>query len=211
MTTATQFRFRLHFHSKSSFQTVVVRSFDDRVRKTLASFTILLIFHDFHVFFAIFRVRCVPYLVTFCIKNHHLDCRMVAIHGWIINKWNFSLFYHTSLQQHNRVVWLIHRNGKWITTSNNAKIHQINLKFACRYSTNIYTPPVPVALTGTAVAKDESREFMAVFPDIVRDLTDAGRHSDIPDVTKWYAKVGYLKKVISNSSNLSSADFFRSY
>ncbi|XP_065213682.1 farnesyl pyrophosphate synthase-like [Planococcus citri] len=57
------------------------------------------------------------------------------------------------------------------------------------YSTNIYTPIAPVALTGTAVAKDESREFMAVFPDIVRDLTDAGRHLDIPDVTKWYAKV----------------------
>ena len=70
--------------------------------------------------------------------------------------------------------------------------------FFSRYSTHIYTPPVPVALTGTAVAKDESREFMAVFPDIVRDLTDAGRHLDIPDVTKWYAKVRYyyLEKLI---------------
>nr|CAH7744747.1 unnamed protein product [Callosobruchus chinensis] len=33
------------------------------------------------------------------------------------------------------------------------------------------------------------REFMAVFPDIVRDLTDAGRHTDIPEVTKRFAKV----------------------
>lgn len=61
--------------------------------------------------------------------------------------------------------------------------------FTFRYSTNVYIPPAPVALTRTAVAKDESRDFMAVFPDIVRDLTDAGRHLDIPDVTKWYAKV----------------------
>lgn len=30
---------------------------------------------------------------------------------------------------------------------------------------------------------------MAVFPDIVRDLTDAGRHIDIPEVTKRYVKV----------------------
>jgi len=61
--------------------------------------------------------------------------------------------------------------------------------FSCRCISNVYSPPLPPALAGTAVGKDESREFMAVFPDIVRDLTDAGRHSDIPDVTKWYAKV----------------------
>lgn len=30
---------------------------------------------------------------------------------------------------------------------------------------------------------------MAVFPDIVRDLTDAGRHTDIPEVTKRFVKV----------------------
>lgn len=30
---------------------------------------------------------------------------------------------------------------------------------------------------------------MAVFPDIVRDLTEVGKHTDIPEVTKWYTKV----------------------
>ncbi|CAB3360434.1 Hypothetical predicted protein [Cloeon dipterum] len=30
---------------------------------------------------------------------------------------------------------------------------------------------------------------MAVFPDLVRDLTEAGRHQDVPDATKWFAKV----------------------
>lgn len=49
-------------------------------------------------------------------------------------------------------------------------------------------PTVPLAAVNTAASKDESREFMAVFPDIVRDLTDAGRHLDIPDATKWFAK-----------------------
>ncbi|KAF2896874.1 hypothetical protein ILUMI_09302 [Ignelater luminosus] len=43
--------------------------------------------------------------------------------------------------------------------------------------------------TLSLVSKDESREFMSIFPDIVRDLTDAGRHTDIPEVTKRFAKV----------------------
>ena len=40
--------------------------------------------------------------------------------------------------------------------------------------------------------KDESRDFMSVFPDIVRDLTETGRHLDIPDATKWFAKVSIV-------------------
>lgn len=37
--------------------------------------------------------------------------------------------------------------------------------------------------------KDECRELMALWPNVVKDLTHAGRHSDIPDVTKWMEKV----------------------
>jgi len=33
---------------------------------------------------------------------------------------------------------------------------------------------------------------MSVFPDIVRDLTETGRHLDIPDATKWFAKVSIV-------------------
>lgn len=59
-----------------------------------------------------------------------------------------------------------------------------------RCFSSVYAPPVPVAIVRTAVGKGESREFMAVFPDIVRDLTEvAGKHTDIPDVMKWYTKV----------------------
>jgi len=53
----------------------------------------------------------------------------------------------------------------------------------------IRAPPVPPVITGTAASKDEARDFMAVFPDVVRDLTDTGRNLDVPDVTKWLAKV----------------------
>ncbi|XP_046662287.1 farnesyl pyrophosphate synthase-like isoform X2 [Homalodisca vitripennis] len=48
---------------------------------------------------------------------------------------------------------------------------------------------VTPAAIGKAVSKDERREFMAVFPDIVRDLTETHRQTEIPDVTKWYSKV----------------------
>lgn len=43
--------------------------------------------------------------------------------------------------------------------------------------------------TNWTSSKDESREMMALWPDIVRDLTEAGRHLEIPDATKWMAKV----------------------
>ncbi|XP_012060289.1 PREDICTED: farnesyl diphosphate synthase 2-like, partial [Atta cephalotes] len=38
-------------------------------------------------------------------------------------------------------------------------------------------------------SKDESREMMALWPDVVRDLTDSTKNFIIPDVTKWMAKV----------------------
>lgn len=46
-----------------------------------------------------------------------------------------------------------------------------------------------VAQTSWSTVRDESREMMALWPDIVRSLTDAGRHLDVPDATKRLAKV----------------------
>jgi hypothetical protein len=37
--------------------------------------------------------------------------------------------------------------------------------------------------------EDECRDFMSVFPDIVRDLTEIGIEFNIPDVSKWFEKV----------------------
>lgn len=48
---------------------------------------------------------------------------------------------------------------------------------------------MPLAARGLAVSKDQSREFMACFPDIVRDLTETGKHIDVPEASKWLAKV----------------------
>lgn len=36
--------------------------------------------------------------------------------------------------------------------------------------------------------KDEIRELMAVWPDVVRDITDSEAF-ELPDVSKWMAKV----------------------
>lgn len=36
--------------------------------------------------------------------------------------------------------------------------------------------------------KDETREMMAIWPDVVRDITDP-EVFDIPDISKWMAKV----------------------
>lgn len=54
------------------------------------------------------------------------------------------------------------------------------------------SPTVPLAISGTLATKDESRDFMSVFPDIVRDLTETGRDLDIADATKWFAKVSIV-------------------
>jgi len=40
-------------------------------------------------------------------------------------------------------------------------------------------------------SKDESREMMALWPDVVRDLTDSTKNFVIPDIAKWMAKVNY--------------------
>lgn len=46
---------------------------------------------------------------------------------------------------------------------------------------------VPLAARAT-VSKDESRDFMAVFPDLVRDLTELASKYDSKFAGKWYAK-----------------------
>lgn len=47
---------------------------------------------------------------------------------------------------------------------------------------------VPEAATQTAVTKSESREFMAVFPDLVRDLTEYSKKYDNTLAPKWFVR-----------------------
>ncbi|XP_072942410.1 farnesyl pyrophosphate synthase-like [Epargyreus clarus] len=58
-----------------------------------------------------------------------------------------------------------------------------------RFLSTLTPQQMPLATRGLAVSKDQSREFMACFPDIVRDLTETGKHIDVPDASKWLAKL----------------------
>lgn len=58
-----------------------------------------------------------------------------------------------------------------------------------RFLSTLTSQQMPLAARGLAVSKDQSREFMACFPDIVRDLTETGKHIDVPEASKWLAKV----------------------
>ena len=39
--------------------------------------------------------------------------------------------------------------------------------------------------------KEENREMMAIWPDVVRDIMEAARNLNIPDVANWMEKVKY--------------------
>ncbi|CAK1551477.1 unnamed protein product [Leptosia nina] len=58
-----------------------------------------------------------------------------------------------------------------------------------RYLSTLTSQQMPLAARGLAVSKDQSREFMACFPDIVRDLTETDKHLDVPEASKWLAKL----------------------
>ncbi|XP_023945259.2 uncharacterized protein LOC112051030 [Bicyclus anynana] len=58
-----------------------------------------------------------------------------------------------------------------------------------RFLSTLTSQQMPLAARGLAVSKDQSREFMACFPDIVRDLTETGKHIDVPEASKWLAKL----------------------
>ncbi|XP_066249215.1 farnesyl pyrophosphate synthase-like [Euwallacea similis] len=47
----------------------------------------------------------------------------------------------------------------------------------------------PKAQSTALASKEQSRDFMALFPDIVRELTEVGRNPELPDVMKRFAKV----------------------
>ncbi|VVC97967.1 unnamed protein product [Leptidea sinapis] len=58
-----------------------------------------------------------------------------------------------------------------------------------RYLSTLTHQEMPLAARGLAVSKDQSREFMACFPDIVRGLTESGKHVDVPEASKRLAKL----------------------
>jgi len=48
------------------------------------------------------------------------------------------------------------------------------------------------SITSTIWAsKEEYQQLMAIWPDIVRDITEATESLNIPDVAKWLEKVSH--------------------
>ncbi|GBP64247.1 Farnesyl pyrophosphate synthase [Eumeta japonica] len=65
----------------------------------------------------------------------------------------------------------------------------LKLKKYHRFLSTLNSQQLPLAARGLSVSKDQSREFMACFPDIVRDLTESRKHIDVPEASRWLAKV----------------------
>lgn len=68
----------------------------------------------------------------------------------------------------------------------NSKL-QLRLKKVSRTLSTLNNS-VPEAATQTAVTKSDAREFMAVFPDLVRDLTEYCKKYDHTLAPKWFVK-----------------------
>ncbi|KAH8253247.1 hypothetical protein KR032_004457 [Drosophila birchii] len=62
------------------------------------------------------------------------------------------------------------------------------LKKTSRTLSTLQNHSVPIAARVT-VSKDESRDFMAVFPDLVRDITTVTKAYNCNDAAKWFAQV----------------------
>lgn len=97
----------------------------------------------------------------------------------IVTRGLFSRYILEGSNLRNGEVKCFHRaSGRTI-------LHQTHPGIASSSAQLIHSVSQPTWVT----SKDESRELMAVWPDVVRNLTDAGRHLDIPAVTKWMTKV----------------------
>uniref|UniRef100_A0A2P2HZN1 Farnesyl pyrophosphate synthase n=1 Tax=Hirondellea gigas TaxID=1518452 RepID=A0A2P2HZN1_9CRUS len=59
----------------------------------------------------------------------------------------------------------------------------------CLRSTSSPSIAMPPAKLGKAASPDEVREFVSLFPDIVRELTTSEEFADVPDAQKWFSKV----------------------
>jgi len=57
-------------------------------------------------------------------------------------------------------------------------------------------------VTSVSVSKDEFGDFMAVFPELVRDLTDTSLKLNVPDATEW------LENVCADGFVLQAATIF---
>ncbi|XP_043522712.1 farnesyl pyrophosphate synthase isoform X1 [Frieseomelitta varia] len=99
---------------------------------------------------------------------------------------NISQSSFNAINIRNGASWWIHQNSN--TRYFHYNINKLSLEYFRPKNVDIRTYSVHLNASYISI-KDESRELMAVWPDILRDLTTANRHNDMSDVTKWLAKV----------------------
>lgn len=73
------------------------------------------------------------------------------------------------------------------------------LNMSCNYN----------SLASNFVAKDEKINFDSVLPELIRDLTDASKSQDIPDIRDWFSKV--LHYNVSGGKNVRGLNVIFSY
>ncbi|XP_060519528.1 farnesyl pyrophosphate synthase isoform X2 [Cylas formicarius] len=59
----------------------------------------------------------------------------------------------------------------------------------CRALSTIHQTMVKPPPISSLASKEQSRDFMALFPDVVRELTDAGKHQEMPEVMRRFARM----------------------
>nr|AAX78434.1 farnesyl diphosphate synthase [Anthonomus grandis] len=80
-------------------------------------------------------------------------------------------------------------SSQYHTNVNNKRWHkQMQFNNLRALSTIQQTIPKP-SHSSTLVSKEQSRDFMALFPDLVRELTELGRNPELPDVMRRVARV----------------------
>lgn len=114
------------------------------------------------------------------INYYIMHCKKTKVIRILLNKKTYTDFVFTTFK------YLIKQ--RTLTTVITEK-HNVTHFFCTRFLSTLNSQQLPLAARGLAVSKDQSREFMAVFPDIVRDLTETGKHLDVPEASKWLAKV----------------------
>jgi len=86
---------------------------------------------------------------------------------------------------------------RWLATSRNTIVNQnwqcLKRKVYAPLSVSQHhfatVPPLPPAKVGRAASSDEQRDFVSIFPDVVRDLLQQETLKDVPDALKWLSKV----------------------
>lgn len=81
------------------------------------------------------------------------------------------------------------RSSATTKRSLNCQKRRLNGRGCFRALSTIQQSMVRPVQSSALVTKEQSRDFMALFPDLVRELTEVGRSQELPDVMRRFARV----------------------